>query len=68
MKIGSADASKNSKNTNRLVHAKLPTRQISEIRIRDANNILFTSEYQAVSNVIIRTAVLNSTKGKLKPW
>lgn len=67
MKIGSADASKNSRNTNKLVQAKLPTRQISDIRIRDANSSLFTSEYHAVSKVTISTAVLNSTNGRLRP-
>jgi hypothetical protein len=49
------------------VQAKLPTKQISEISISDANNTLLTSEYHAVSKVIINTAVLSNTNGKLKP-
>jgi hypothetical protein len=66
--MGSAEASKNSKNINRLVHAKLPTKQISDNNNKEANNSLSVEEYQAVSKAIINTEVLSIIKGKLSPW
>lgn len=64
--MGSADASKNSRKTKRLVQLKLPTRQISDINSSDVSRYLLTSEYQAVSKAIISTAVLSITKGRLR--
>jgi len=68
MKMGRAEASKKRRKINKFVHAKLPTKQISEIRMRVENNSLLTTEYHAVSSATIKTAVLNITNGKFKPW
>jgi len=66
--MGKAEASKNSKNKNKLVHAKLPTKHISEINSSDVSKYLSTSEYQAVNRATISTLVLKITNGRLKPW
>jgi hypothetical protein len=67
MKIGRAEASKKRRKINKFVHAKLPTRQISEIRIRAENSNLLTTEYHAVKSATIKTAVLNITNGRFNP-
>jgi len=50
------------------VQAKLPTKHTSDINNNAVNNSLFTTEYQAVSNAIIKIDVLRIINGKLREW
>jgi hypothetical protein len=66
IKIGKAEASKNSKKIKILVQVNAPNKKISIKRIIEQNKNMFTSEYQAVNKATISTAVDRITKGKLR--
>jgi len=66
MKIGKADASKNSKKINKFVQLKAPTKQISKSNIITQNNSMLTPEYHDVKTEIIKTNELKIRNGKFK--
>lgn len=66
IKIGNADASKNNKNTNKLVQLNAPTRQTSKSSIKVQNKIIFILEYHEVIKDSINTNVLKIINGRLR--